>query len=545
MKKYSYVVISISLIVCLLPHFGFAQASKRNIELRWASLMPVATLDPAQMQGNVMWVGGANLYDTLVFPDVEKVYIPWLAESWKISKDGLKYTFSLKKGIPFHDGSELTAEDVVFTIDRVLTLKECTVAPQFRKFTKAGTTRALDKYTVEFNLSGRAPQFMGSLFLLKILNKKEIIKNLEKGNYGEMGDYGVKHLRTHDAGSGPYTVLEHKQGNYLKLKEFEKYPLEPWKPNSINLVSIYVIPEAVTEITKLKAGELDMGEWTLPAKSLKEFQKDKNFTVSEESPDGIWYCPMNTKKPPLDDPYVRKAVAHAWNTEMITSTILAGGKRARGPLPERMRRCADVGYYPYDLEQAKALLKKSKYSADELKKFEMELAGGISERYNNIMLLFNSDLKKIGLNPKIISTTWTDMCQRQQKPETAFHFALITGGAQVSHATEFLNYYTKDGWGIPYPPGGMYYENPKVTEAIIMGNNSLELEEQNKYYCEAQKMIAEDSPAIFSHTDFRLFPFWSYMKGYKFPVGAEFFHLRFNRFTMDTEDPMFKKNHGW
>jgi len=386
---------------------------------------------------------------------------------------------------------------------------------------------------------------MGALFLLKIINKKLIMKNLEKGNYGELGDYGVKYFVLNDAGSGPYTILEHKQGNYLKMKQFEAYPLEPWKPNSINTVTTFVIPEAVTEITKLKAGELDMGEWTLPARALREFQTNENFTVSEESPDGIWYCAMNTMRPPLDDPFVRKAVAHAWNTEVIASTILIGGKRARGPLPERMRRCSDIVYYPYDLEKAKDLLKKSKYSAEDLKKLELELAGGISERYNNIMLLFNSDLKKLGLNPKIISTTWTDMCQRQQKPETAFHFAIITHVSQVAHPSEYLNFYTKDGWGIPYPPGGMYYQNPKVTEAITLGNSSLDIEEQNKYYCQAQKLIAEDSPAIFSHTDMRLFPFWRYVKGYKFPVGAEFFHLRFNRFTMDTEDPMFKKNHGW
>jgi peptide/nickel transport system substrate-binding protein len=545
MKKYIHIVMVMILAMVLsLPSLGEAQATKRPIELRWVSLMPFTTLDPAQMQGNVMGVGGANLYDTLVFPDMEKMYIPWLAESWKVSSDGKKYTFHLKKGIPFHDGTELTAEDVAFSVDRVLTLKESTVAPQFKKFMKAGTTKTLDKYTIEFNLSERAPQFMGALFLLKIINKKVIMKNIEKGNYGELGDYGVKYLLSNDAGSGPYMVLEHKQGNYLKMKQFERYLLEPWKTNSINVVSIYMIPEAVTEVTKLKAGELDMGEWTLPARSLKEFEKNENFTVSEESPDGIWYCAMNTTKPPLDDPYVRKAVAHAWNTELITSTILVGGKRARGPLPERMRRCADIVYYPYDLEKAKALLKQSKYSADELKKFELELAGGISERYTNIMLLFNSDLKKIGLNPKIVSTTWTDMCQRQQKPETAFHFALITHVAQIPHPAEYLSFYTKDGWGIPYPPGGMYYQNPKVTEAITMGNTSMDLAEQNKYYCQAQKLIAEDSPAIFSHTDFRLFPFWRYVKGYKFPVGAEFFHLRFNRFTMDTGDPLFKKNHG-
>ena len=281
------------------------------------------------------------------------------------------------------------------------------------------------------------------------------------------------------------------------------------------------------------------------ARSLKEFQKDDRFFVSEEYPDSIWYCAMNTRKPPLDDVYVRRAVAHAWNTETVTHTILAGGKPARGPLPEGLRGgCTDIPYYPYDLEKAKELLKKSKYSAEELKKFELELAGGISERYNNIMLLFNSDLKKIGLNPKIITTTWPDMCKRQQSADTAFHFAIMTHVAHVPHPNVLLNFYTKDGWGKATPPGGMYYENPKVTEALSTAANFSDRADQNKYYCVAQRLIAEDSPAIFSHTDFRLFPVWRYVKGYKHGVGAENYHLRFNRFTIDTEDPWYKKNHG-
>jgi peptide/nickel transport system substrate-binding protein len=347
MKRWFPFLLTLSLIVVLwgagLP---VAFAANKPIEFRWVSLMAIPNLDPTQMHSIPTYVVAQNLYDTLVFPDVEKGYIPWIAESWKVSGDGKKYTFFLKKGIPFHDGTEITADDVVFSMDRLVTMRESTMAPFF-KVIKAGTTKVLDRYSLEFNLTERSPEFVVFLFMFKILNKKEILRNKAPGAYGEFGDYGLEYLRTHDAGSGPFTAVEHRVGNSLRMKRFDAYPFEPWKPNSVHAVLVTTIPEAVTEVTKLKVGELDMGEWTLPATSLKEFQKNENFFVSEELTDGLWTCAMNNTKPPLDDPYVRKAMAHAWNTELITRTILSGGKPARGPLPDSLRgECTDIPYYP-------------------------------------------------------------------------------------------------------------------------------------------------------------------------------------------------------
>ena len=546
MKKRFSLLLSLSLIVVLWGvELPASSAANKPIEFRWVSLMAIPNLDPTQMHSIPTYVVAQNLYDTLVFPDIEKGYIPWIAESWKISPDGKKYTFFLKKGVPFHDGTEMTAEDVAFSMDRLVTMKESTMAPFF-KAVKPGTTKVLDRYSLEFNLTQRSPELMTFLFMFKIMNKKEILKNKAQGAYGEFGDYGVEYLRTHDAGSGPFITVEHRVGNSLRMKRFDAYRFEPWKPNSVDTVRVTTIPEAVTEVTKLKMGELDMGEWTLPTRSLKELQKDENFLVSEELTDGLWTCAMNNTKPPLDDPFVRKAVAHAWNTELITSTIISGGKPARGPLPDSLRGgCSDIPYYPYDLEKAKELLKKSKYSAEELKGFELEMAGGVSERFTSVLLSFYSDLKKIGLNPKITMMTWPDASRRQQKPETAFHFSLTAHKPIAPHPMQFLDYYTKQGWGKAYPLGGIYYSNPKVEEAINLASSAPTIEEQKKYYCLAQKQIAEDCPAIFSHVDHRLFPMWRYVKGYKYPVGCEYFHLRFNRFIMDTEDSMFKKNHGW
>jgi peptide/nickel transport system substrate-binding protein len=546
MKKFSCLWVGISLVSAIsLLDFTGAYAAPKPIDFQWSAYCAIATCDPAQMNSNPTYALAPNIYDTLLFPDPEKGYIPWIAESWEVSADGTKYTFHLKKGVPFHDDREVTAEDVVFSIDRLKSMRESTLSNYFKSI-KPGSTKAPGKYTVEFNLTERTPEFMVSLFLLKIMNKKLILENKKEGNYGAFGDYGIGYLHNHDAGSGPFTVMEHKHGNYLTLKRFEKYPFTPRKPNSIDTVTIRTIPEEVTSVTMLKAGQLDMGESTLPAMAMRDLQKNKNFLVSEQLVTGLWTCVMNNAKKPLDDPNVRKACAHAFDVEVVTNQILAGGKRAQGPLPESMSGgCRDIVSYPYDLEKAKELLKKSKYSAEELKTIEMELAGGITDRFNRIMLMFYSNLKKIGLNPKIVTTTWPDMCKREMKPETAFHFALITGFAILPHPIYFLNNYTKEGWGKASPWGGMYYSNPKVDDALKMAAESADLNIQKQHYCVSQKLIAEDSPAIFSHTNFVLLPMWRYVKGYKYPVGSEAFEFRFDRLTMDTEDPLFRKNHGW
>jgi peptide/nickel transport system substrate-binding protein len=108
-----------------------------------------------------------------------------------------------------------------------------------------------------------------------------------------------------------------------------------------------------------------------------------------------------------------------------------------------------------------------------------------------------------------------------------------------------LIFYTPDGWGTAYPAGGIYYENPKVTEAVRKGNDSLDMEKQREYYCEAQKQIAKDCPAVFSNSMLRPLPYWRYVKGYKAHVGSMYFDLRYDRYTIDTEDPLFRKNQGW
>ena len=546
MKKRIFLGVALSWVMLFVIGVSNpVQAQKKPIEARWAVEMVIADIDPANQRHNWEYLTAVNLYDTLIFPDAEKGYIPWIAESWKVSPDGKTYTFQLKKGIPFHDGTEITAEDVAFSMDRILQLGS-KVATYFKSL-QPKTTKVLDKYTVQFNLTKKDPSFMQALFLFKIVNKQLVLKNKAEGNFGEFGDYGVKFLLNHDAGSGPYMAVENKLGDHVTMKRFNEYPFVQWKPNSIDVITVYMIPEMVTIAMKLKKGEVDMAAWSLDNKIQRELQSNPNFKIEEDTLPAPWQLVLNNKKKPLDDIYVRKAIAYAFDRHTVMDLILAGGKPTAGPLPPELQGgCTDIATYPFDLEKAKEMLAKSKYSAEELKSFNMEIAAAAgSERFQKVALLTSSNLKKIGLNAQVKVVRYVDICQYQAKPETAYHMVVFYHPALVPHPYQYLIFYTPEGAGTAWPPGGIYYENPQVTEWINKGNNASDLKEQRRYYCEAQKQIALDSPVVWSHTELRLMPKWRYVKGWQYPVGSMFFELRHDRYTMDTDDPMFRKNHGW
>src|SRR2546423_11384411 len=125
---------------------------------------------------------------------------PWLAEGYTISSDGLVYTFKLRRGVKFHDGSELTSSDVLYSVERVLGLKQGPAA-LFTALVAPGTTKAPDAYTVEFHLTKPSATFLARIHEISIVNSK-LVKSKEVD-----GDWGNKWLSTNDAGSGSF-VLE-------------------------------------------------------------------------------------------------------------------------------------------------------------------------------------------------------------------------------------------------------------------------------------------------------------------------------------------------
>jgi hypothetical protein len=196
------------------------------------------------------------------------------------------------------------------------------------------------------------------------------------------------------------------------------------------------------------------------------------------------------------------------------------------------------------MKKAAEYLKKSKYSAEELKKFKLEYASTAgSEPFEKTGLLLTLNLKKLGLNAEVKTVRWTDIVAAQTKPESAYAFVFFYDSARVRQPSTLLTFYTPKGWGAPYPSGGIYWENADVTAMIDKAAQLADgAPEQSALYCDASKKIAAEAPAIFSHNDIRLQPRWKYLTAWTQDGGSSQYEYRFERFRFNTSDPDFIAN---
>lgn len=492
------------------------------------------TIEPGDPTGVTDYIVIFNLYDPLVYPTMEsgKIVKPWIAKSWDISKDAKTYTFYLNKGIKFHDGSEVTAEDVAFSMDRMMTIGGKT-SNYFASIIKPGDSEVIDKYTVVFHLENPSASLLANLLNFFILNKDLLLQNKREGQYGEYGDYGKAYLETHDVGSGPYKLNVCKYAELITFDKFKNY-WKKWEENSIDEVRIKIIPEEVTRATMLQGGILDMADWCMDPTRYDVLEKVPGIIVDRALNTANWFLILNNKKPPFDDIYVRKAVAYAVDYDAISKNITRG-KQAIGPLPINMTgHSNDVIVYYQDFKKAKEMLQKSKYSPEELAKFQLIYKSVVpSARLSNIALSVMDSLDKIGLNVEIENTTWTDLCYICSQPNPDANMTSFYSTALIPDPFAFLVYFTKFYWNSAYPPGMMFYENPEVTKLINEARKTIETEKQLALYAKAQKLITEDCPVIFLSNDGYFTPFRDYVKGYEYPVGAGYYDLRFNNLRIE------------
>ena len=204
-------ILLITLCLIGILSLGVASAAERSFRTNWS--WPTY-IDPAVGSDFSSSVAFVNLYDTLFYPDIKGDPQHHVADNWEVSADGLVWTVHLRQGIKFHDGTELTAEDVKFSMDRLTTIGE----GYAYLFKVIKSTEVLDKYTAVFHLNQPFGPFETVLYRFYILNKDLVMANIKKpGPYGDMGDYGKQYLLTQDAGSGPYIVKEFPLEEYLLM----------------------------------------------------------------------------------------------------------------------------------------------------------------------------------------------------------------------------------------------------------------------------------------------------------------------------------------
>jgi len=458
----------------------------------------------------------AQLYDPLVWPNPvgsKEPVSPWVATEWTVSEDGLVWTFKIRPGIKFHSGRELTAEDVAFSMQRLITIGQG-FAYLFIPY--INETRVLDRYTVQFVLKKPFGPFLVCLVRLYIVDKEEVLAHIKKpGPYGEWGDFATEWLLTHDAGSGPYMVKEVKLEEYVHMVRFPDYwnkdVIAPNAPDEFIMMPTAGAP--TRELAMLANRELEIGDQWLPEEMLAEAKKIKGIDIATIEWGSMFYLMLNNRKPPLDDVHVRRALAYAFDYETVVREIFPGTTIAVGPVPKVLPGWCPVPQYKRDLTKAIEELKKSKYYPDIVEhpeKYEIEFwwcAEVPAEE--KVALLFAKCASEIGLRVKVVKTPWSKMVEYMARLETSPHITSIFVAAHYPEAGSILEsrYHSKSA---PTWEQNEWLLNETVDHLIEQALSTIDREERFRLYCELQKMAVEECWSIFLFDQVSKFPYQAY-----------------------------------
>lgn len=387
-----------------------------------------------------------NLYDSLVFPQLDGSIIPHLATEWSISSDNLTYTFKLRNDVKFHNGDQLTAQDVVFSAERALTIGEG-YSYMLQNKDADGTiiagiesVKALDDYTVEFKLVKPFGPFVSALVRLYIVNKNQVMANIDTTDtmYGELGDYGKKWLLVNDAGSGPYMVKEMKMEEYLFAEKFDDF-WGGWEDGSPDFFKLFAWPGEVTVRTLMKNREEEVSS---------EFMPPEGYIVLDEI-EGIevasWLAPhnlqimLNNSQAPTDDVHFRKALAYIMDYSVVVNDIFPKYLQSVGPVPQTLPgHNPKVLQYTRNIELAKQELALSKYAGQENIPFTLSWASEVPTE-ERVALLFQANAAEIGVDVEIFKKPFGSMIDDAQTVETTPNGSIVYVAASYNEAGSMLN----------------------------------------------------------------------------------------------------------
>lgn len=379
------------------------------------ALAGAPSVDPATGSNWAATYIYCNIYDSLVMYDIDGKVIPLLAESWEVSDDNKVYTFKLKEGVKFHDGSMLTAADVVFSLNRINAMKQG-FSYMFTDAVKKA--EVIDDHTVRFELTGPMGTFVDALCRLYILNEDLIMANLDLNHdtykYGEFGDYGRSYLVTNDAGSGPYMFRELSPQNYLIADQFKDYHISfpEYAPTYVQFINN---TEATTIRTMLANRELEISDNWQTAESIASISKIDGITIAKYGNSATQQIAYNCSKAPTDDENFRKALTCLIDYDTMVKSVFPESVKAIGPVGANTPGAGtqhDKNPYSYDIEKAKEYIKLSKY-ADDLEQYPVEFLSNSSvASQEKIALAMQAAAKQAGINLKITSAPYSNLVER-------------------------------------------------------------------------------------------------------------------------------------
>lgn len=463
---------------------GSASPAKEGGALRVALAKDPVTLDPTMALDTYSMQVIDQVFDCLISYDEDGNLIPELATSWE-NPEPTKWIFHIRKGVKFHNGSKLTAEDVVWTMDRML--DPDTDAPRDRLY-MVENVKATSEYEVEFILKEPFPPLLAILSNkgLSILPPEEV---QEKG----------EEFARNPVGTGPFKFVSWVQDKNVTLERFEDY----WagKPN-LEKVIFRPIPETSVAQMELLSGNLDVITDILPD-DIERMKKKSNLQVTPGT--GYYYLCINmhpektkvyekTGVNPFANLKVRKAINLAFNVEKTIKSIYPGlgsSIRAFTPIPpsfESYNENAEKILPRYDLERAKELMKEAGYEDG----FKTEILAMSDSARKRTAVILQSALKKLNIEASISAPQFGTLLQRANEGD--FGIGVFGwSGAPDPHDYAYWLLDSKN-WG----SGGnnSFFKDERVDELLEEASTSTDQKLRKMYYREVQTIFALEVPHV-------------------------------------------------
>jgi peptide/nickel transport system substrate-binding protein len=487
-------------------------------ELVWADDLP-GNLDPYSVSDVPMQGYMINVYDTLyVNKENPPKLVPWLATGHSISDDGLTVTFKLREGVKFHDGSPLTADDVVWSFHRLLNVKKGPAAAFLPVLDMAGVT-APDPTTVVFKLKQPYAPFVAAFPLVAILNRRQIEPNIRDN------DWGQTWLASNSAGSGCYIpdISSYQPVQQLDMKRNHDHFMG-WSHNTspIETVRRRTIMETTTRVNALIKGDVDCTDSYLPPDQVDRVMASKTATVTKNQTMRVMVLRMNNQKPPFDNRNFRLAMSHAFNYKGFIDGVLKGyAVRNAGPIPVNLWGApSNLAPYDFNLDTAKDYLAKAKAEGAPVdREIEIQIQQHLAQTTQAAQILQQS-LRKIGVNLKIVANLWPQLVSSTAKVDTtpdmwahwvSAYFIDPENWIGQMYDSQFHGTWKASCW----------YKNDKVDALLREARHLDDQAKRQPLYEEASRIIVADAADIWIYNAIELRGISNRLHGFEFtPIGS-------------------------
>jgi len=459
-------------------------------------------LDPAVSSDNYDWRQIYPSYDRLVKYKVagdegSTEVEPMAAESWTVSPDGMVWTFKIRKGITFDDGTPLDATAVKFSFERVLKIGKGPAD----NIGAIQSVDAVDGSTVKISLKSAFGPFLQTL-----ATDAASIVNPNIMKHEKNGDLAQAWMAQNTDGSGPFKIVEWSRGERCVLAAKPNY----WGPKpKLQKVIIRFMRESSDQRMALESGDIDIAEGIL-IDQIPAIEKNPNVVVPRYPSQLVEYVYLNCQKPKLNNKLVRQALNYAVDYQGIITHVLRGnGVQMRGPIPKGMwGHKPDVLQYQKDVAKAKDLLKQAGFEKG------LDLTLIYSERrasWEQIATILQSNLAEIGVNLKL--ELMANPTLRDKVDRGDFELCLGAWSPDYADPSMFMNFWF-DSKNFGLPGNRSHYKNDQVDELIRKSLALADVKQRVELYHQAQDVIMQDAPYIFLYQTQTIVPMRKAVKGY-------------------------------